>query len=78
MDPQTTSAQLKRSYPQEKAASQKKTKASNTSLDPITPTEGDLHDIRETVRFVTTEALQQFEEQQQLVLGALRTKLQEL
>jgi len=45
------------------------------SFDPITITEGDLHDIEETVRDVTVEALQQFEEQQQLVLGALRTKL---
>jgi len=56
----------------------KKTKASKTSFDPITLTEGDLHDIGETVRDVTMEALQQFEEQQQLLLGALRTKLQEL
>ncbi len=66
------------SDPREQVGPRKKTKASKTSLDPITLTEGDLHDIGETVRDVTAEALQQFEEQQQLVLGALQTELQEL
>lgn len=42
----------------------KKTKASKMSFDAIILTEGDLHDIKETVRDVTVEALQQFEEQQ--------------
>jgi len=46
-------------------------KASKTSFDPITLTEGDLHDIDETVRDVTAEALQKFEEQHQLVSGVL-------
>ena len=64
VDPQTTSTQLKRPCPQEKIASQKKTKASKTSLDPITVTEGYLHDIGETMRDATVEALQHFEEQQ--------------
>ena len=70
-DPQTKSTQLKHPCPQEKAASRKKNKASKTSLDPITLTEVDLHDIGETVRDVTTKGLQQFKEQQQLVMGAL-------
>lgn len=55
-----------------------KRKASKSSFDPITLTEGDLHDIGKTVRHVTTEALQQFKEQHQLVLGALETQIQEL
>ncbi len=41
----------------------KKTKVSMTSFNPITVTEGDLHNIRETVRDIIVEALQQFEEQ---------------
>ena len=57
---------------------QKKNKASKTSFNLITLIEGDLHDIEEMVRDVTVEALQQFEEQQKLVLGALRKELQEL
>jgi len=71
-----TSTQLKHQQPQEKAVSRKKTKASKTSLDPMTLTEGDFHDIRVAVRDVITEALQQFKKQQQLVLAALRTELQ--
>jgi len=35
-----------------------KSKATKTSLDPITLTEGDLHDIGDIVSNVTTEALQ--------------------
>ena len=72
------STKLKHQQPQEKVVSRKKTKASKASLDPITLTEGNLHDIDEIVRDVTVEALQQFEEQQKLVLGALQTEIQEL
>lgn len=42
-------------------------------FDLITLTEGDLHDIGEMVRDVTTEALHQFEEHHQIVLGGLQT-----
>jgi len=48
------------------------------SFDPLTLIEGYLHDIGEMVRDFTRESLHQFEEQHHLVLGALRTKLQEL
>lgn len=58
---------------------QKKSKASKTSFDLITLTERDLHDIGETVRDITTEeALQQFAEEHQTVLGALQAQIQEL
>lgn len=58
--------------------SRKKSKASKTSLDPITLTEGDLHDIGDKVWDVTAEALQQFEQQQHLLLGAIQMGLHEL
>jgi len=48
----------------EKGGSKKKSKATKASLDPITLTEGKLYDIGDTVRDVTTKALQQFEKQQ--------------
>jgi len=57
-DSQKTSTQLKHQRPQERIVLQKKTKASKTSLDPITLTKGDLHGIGETVRNVTAEAFQ--------------------
>jgi len=47
-------------------------KASKTSFEPITLIEGDLHDIGEMVRDVTMEALQQFAEEHQTVLGGLQ------
>jgi len=46
----------------EKGGSRKKSKATKTSLDPITLMEGNLHDIGDTVRDVTVEAPQQFEQ----------------
>ena len=49
-----------------------------TSFDLITLTEGDLHDIGETVRDETAEALWQSEEQHEMVLGALQTWIQDL
>jgi hypothetical protein len=62
----------------EEQGPRKKVKASKLSIDPITLTEGDLHDIGETVRDVTNEALQDFMQENQIVLGALRAQLQEL
>ena len=56
----TTSKQLKRPHTIEQAGSRKKVKALKLAIDPITLTEGDLHDIGETVRDVTNEALQDF------------------
>ena len=47
-----------------KGGSKKKSKATKTSLDPITLTEGNLYDSGDTVRDVTAEALQQFEKKQ--------------
>lgn len=62
MDPQETSTCIKHPRELEKRGSRKKSKATKTSLDPITLTEGDLHDIGDTVIDVTMEALQQFEQ----------------
>ena len=50
----------------------KKVKALKFSIDPITLTEGDLYDIGETVRDVTNEALQDFIQEHQTMLGALK------
>jgi len=58
MDLQIASTQLKLPCQREQVGPQKKSKASNTSFDMITLTEGDPHDIAETVRDVTAEALQ--------------------
>jgi len=55
----------------EQVGPRKKSKASKTSFDPITLTEGDLHDIEEMVHDVTTEALQQFMEENYKALGVL-------
>ena len=57
-EPQTTSTQLKHPCPREQVGPRKKSKASKTSFDPITLTEGDLHDIGKMVRDITAEALQ--------------------
>ena len=56
----------------------KKSKPSNTSLDLITLTEGDLNDIGDTVWDATAEMLQQFEQQQQQALGAIQMGLRKL
>ena len=71
-DPQTTSTQLKCQCPTERTGPRKKVKASKLSIDQITLTEGGFHDIGETVHDVTTKALQNFVEENQIVLGALR------
>jgi len=46
-----------RTWEQEKEGSWKKSKASKSVLDPIALTEGDLNDIGDIVRDVTTELL---------------------
>ena len=74
----TASTQLKCPHMVEHAGSRKKVKASKLSIDPITLIEGDLHDIGETVCDVTNEALQDFMQENQTVLGALRAQLHEL
>ena len=51
---------------------QKNVKASKLSIDPITLTKGDLHDINEMMRDVTNEALQDFMQENQIVLAVLR------
>ena len=71
VDPQATSTHIKRPMEQEKGGSRNKSKDTKVSLDPITLTEGDLHGIGDTVRDVTTEALQQYAQQQQLLLGSI-------
>lgn len=76
--PQATSARIKCPRGKEKGGSRKKLKATKTLLDPITLREGDLHDIGDTVWDITTEALQQFEQQQQIILGAIQTGFQEM
>ena len=53
MDPQETSTCIKHSRELEKGRYKKKSKATKTSLDPITLTEDDLYDIGDTVRDVT-------------------------
>lgn len=77
-DPGTASTQLKNPHITERVGPRKKVKASKLSIESITLTEGDLHDIDETVYDVTNEALQEFMQEHQTVLGALRTQLQEL
>lgn len=77
-NPQIVSTQLKRQCPSERMGPCKKLKVSKLSIDPIILTEGDLHDISETMCDVTTEALQNFTEENQIVLGALEAQIQEL
>jgi len=72
------STQLKRPHTVERVGPRKKVKASKLAIDLITLTEGDLHDIGETIRDVTKEALQDFMQEHQTMLGALRVQLQEL
>ena len=52
------SIRIKRPRELEKGGPKKKSKAPKTLLDPITLTEGDLHDIDDIVRDATMEALQ--------------------
>ena len=72
VDPGTASTQLKHQHPVERPRLRKKVKASKLSIDPITLTEGDLHNIKETVHDVTSEDLQNFMQENQNLLGALR------
>ena len=78
VDPGAASTQLKCPCIVEREGPRKKVKASKLAIDPITLTEGDLHDIGEMARDVTNEALQDFMQEHQTVLGALRVQLQEL
>ena len=75
MDPQEMSGHIKRPRELERGGSRKKSKATKTSLDPITLMEGDLYDIDDIVRDVAVEALQQFEKQQKVLLGDIQTRL---
>jgi len=72
IDPGTTSTQLKCPHITERSGPRKKVKALKLAIDLITLTEGDLHDISEMVRNVTSEVLQEFMMEHQSVLGALR------
>jgi len=56
----------------ERSGPRKKVRASKLAIDLITLTEGDLHDICETVYDVTNEVLQEFMTEHQSVLGALK------
>ena len=56
-DPQDSFACIKCLREMENGRSRKKSKVTKTALDPITLTEGDLHDIGDTVRDVTPEVL---------------------
>lgn len=71
VDPQTMSNHIKCPMEQEKVGSRKKSNANKALLDPITLTEGDLHDIGDMVQDVTAKALQQFEKEQQLLLRSI-------
>jgi len=71
-DPRIVSTQMKCQHPAERVGSRKKVKASKLCIDLITLTEGDLHDISKTVHNVTNEALQDFMQENQIALGALR------
>lgn len=75
MEPQETSTHIKHPRELEKGGSREKSKATKTSLDPITLTEGDLHDIDDIVRDVNTKNLKQFDQRQQIILGAMQTRL---
>lgn len=63
IDPKIKSTQLKHQRPSERTGLCKKVKVSKLSIDLITFTEGDLHDVGETVCDVTTKALQNFVEE---------------
>ena len=61
-DPQEMFTHIKCRRELEKGGSRKQSKVTKTSLDPITLTEGDLHDISDIVKDANVEALQQFEQ----------------
>lgn len=61
MDPQEPFARIKHPRELEKGRSERKSKATKTSLDPITSMEGNLYDIGDISNDVTAEAMQQFE-----------------
>jgi len=63
---------------QEKEGLYKNMKATKSSLDPITLTEGDLDDIGDKVWGTTSELMQQFEQQQKKALSAIQTSLHAL
>jgi len=69
---------MKCQHPVEQVGLRNKVKASKLSIDPITLTEGDLHDISKMLHDVTNEALQDLIQENQIVLGALRAQLQDL
>ncbi len=71
----TASTHLKCPHTAECIRPRKKIKALKLAIDPITLTEGDLHDICETVHDVTNKALQDFMQEHQTVLGALIVQL---
>lgn len=77
-DQESTPFRIKCIWEQENEGSQKKSKASKSSLDPITLTEGELDDIIDKVRDATTELLQQFEQQQRQVLVAIQMRLHKM
>lgn len=77
-DPGPELTQLKWSHVPEKLAPRKKVKATKTSVDPITLTEGDLFDINEMVRNVTKDTLEEVMTKQTPMLGVLRAQLKDL
>jgi len=74
----TTGLPLKRPQLTEWSKSQKKTKASKLDRELVTLTEGDLGEIEDTVCEVTQEVFNEAMIEQQTMLGALYTQLQEL
>lgn len=78
VDPSTTSTQINRLHDPEKTTPKNKGKATKTSVDPITLTEGDLLDIRKTIWEVAEGALQGLRMEQNTVLGALSVQIQGL
>lgn len=74
-DPRTMSTQLKFPHIAERVGLRKTFKASRLSIDPITLTKGDLHDIDEMVHDGTNEALQDFTQEHETMLRALRVEL---
>lgn len=75
---ETIPLRVKRTRELEKVGSRKKSKAIKSSVDLITFPEGDLNDIRDTVRDVTTKLLQQFEQLHKQALVTIRMGLHQL
>jgi len=78
MDPKMTPLPTKHNRDPEKVGPWKKSKASKTSLDPITLMEGPLNDIGDKVKDATVKLLQQFKQQHQQALGVIEMILCEL